>query len=61
MCCRCNGRSHKSNVCPKRRVVIIAEEMIEEEEREGHGFENDEYIGVEFVEEESNERVNYVL
>ncbi|KAI5443820.1 hypothetical protein KIW84_012461 [Lathyrus oleraceus] len=34
MCNHCNGRGHRSNVCLTRRVIVVAEEMEEEEERE---------------------------
>lgn len=61
MCYHCNRTSHISNVCPARRVVAIAEEIEEEDEREGHAVENNEYAGVEFAEEESDERVNFLF
>lgn len=58
-CYRCNGRGHKSNVCPTRRVTTVAKEK--EEERERPDAENEKYVGVDFAEEESDERVNFVL
>ncbi|CAI8608597.1 unnamed protein product [Vicia faba] len=61
ICYRCNRRRHKSNVCPTRRVTTIVEEMEKDEEREDHAVENDEYAIVEFAEEESDEKVNFVL
>lgn len=60
-CNHCNGRGHRSNVCLTRRVIVVAEEMEEGEEKERHELENDKYAGVEFPEEESDERVNFVL
>ncbi|KAI5428940.1 hypothetical protein KIW84_033795 [Lathyrus oleraceus] len=56
MCYHCNGIIYRSNVCPRRRVVTVAEEREEEKERERHAIENDEYAGVEFEEEEYDER-----
>lgn len=61
MCYRCNGRGHKLKVSPTRRVYTLAEEMEDEEERKGNAIENNEYAGVEFSEEEFDERVNFVL
>src|SRR4051812_27832616 len=61
ICYRCNGRGHKSNVCPTRRVAVVVEEREEDEEREDSTFKNDEYADVEFAVEESDERVNFVL
>ncbi|CAH9137154.1 unnamed protein product [Cuscuta epithymum] len=52
-CYRCHGYEHKSNVCPSRRTVALAEY-----EKEG---ETDEYEGVEFAEEEVEERVSIVV
>ena len=49
MCYHCNERCHISNACPTRRVVAIAEEREEEEEKVGHAVEDDEYAGVEFA------------
>ncbi|KAI5427580.1 hypothetical protein KIW84_032835 [Lathyrus oleraceus] len=43
------------NVFPTRRVVVVADEREEEEERVGHAVENDEYGEVEFAEEEFDE------
>lgn len=53
---RCNGKGHISNVCLIRRVHVVLEG--DGEELEG---ENDEYADVEFTEEESDERVNFLL
>ncbi|KAI5419645.1 hypothetical protein KIW84_043708 [Lathyrus oleraceus] len=50
-CYLCNGRSHRSNVCPTRKVAAIAEEREDVEERVRHIVENDEYSGIEFSEE----------
>lgn len=61
-CYHCNGRAHKSNVCPTRRVVAIAEERVKEEKkRKGYLVENNEYADVEFAREEFDERVNFML
>lgn len=60
-CYHCNGRGHKSNICPTRKVYVVAEEREKKEEIVGHVVENDEYAGVGFVEEESDDRVNFVL
>ncbi|XP_058784512.1 uncharacterized protein LOC131659322 [Vicia villosa] len=60
-CYHCNGRGHKSNVCPTRRVATVVEEREEDEEREDSTVKNDEYADVEFAVEESDERVNFVL
>lgn len=60
-CYRCNERGHKSNVCPTRRVFVVAEEKDEDEEREDLAVENDEYAEVKFVEEQYDERVNFVF
>lgn len=57
----CNGGGHKLNACPIRRVVVVVEQSEKEEEREGHVVDNNEYAGVNFIEEESDERVNFVL
>ncbi|KAI5387259.1 hypothetical protein KIW84_073414 [Lathyrus oleraceus] len=55
-CYHYNGRSNISNVCSTRRVDDVAKEIEEEKERVGHAVENNEYVGVEFAEEESDER-----
>lgn len=55
-CNHCNGKGHWSNVCPTRRVVVVLKG--EGEEFEGY---NDEHADVEFVEEKSDERGNFVL
>ncbi|XP_058774997.1 uncharacterized protein LOC131649250 [Vicia villosa] len=60
-CYHCNGRGHKSNVCPTRRVAAVVEEREGDEEREDPTLKNDEYADVEFAVEESDERVNFVL
>lgn len=57
----CKGRGHRSNVCPTMRVTVVAEERDEEEENGGSAIENDEYAEVEFLEEEYDVRVNFVL
>ncbi|KAI5430219.1 hypothetical protein KIW84_034699 [Lathyrus oleraceus] len=57
----CNGRGRISNACPTRRVIVVAEEWEEEEEKVGHAVENDEYARVEFAEEEYDKRVNFML
>ena len=54
-CFRCGGQGHRSNVCPSRRTAAILNEGIEEEE------ENNEFEGVEFAEEETSARVNFVI
>ncbi|KAI5403470.1 hypothetical protein KIW84_050877 [Lathyrus oleraceus] len=60
-CYHCNGRGHISSVCPTWIVDVVAEEREKEEDREGPTIENDEYEGVEFAEEESDESVNFTL
>ena len=54
-CFHCGGQVHRSSVCPSKRIVAILNEGIEEE-----GVIN-EFERVEFAEEESSERVNFVL
>lgn len=48
-------------MCLTRRVNVVAGEREVEEERARHAVKNDEYAGVMFVEEDSNERVHFVL
>ncbi|XP_057250722.1 uncharacterized protein LOC130591424 [Beta vulgaris subsp. vulgaris] len=57
-CYHCNGKGHRSNVCPTRRVTAVLEGGEDGGEFEG---ENDEYAYAEFAEEESEDRVNFVL
>jgi len=58
-CFRCNGKGHRSNVCPSRRVAAVVGERDDDDETEQP--DEDEYAEVEFAEEESDERVNFVL
>ena len=60
-CYQCNGKGHKSNVCPLRIVDVVTKEREREEEKEQPTIEEDEYAGVEFDEEEFDERVTFVL
>lgn len=55
----CNAKGHKSNDFTSRRVAVFAEGR-GEEEREKPTIEEEEYAWVEFSEEESDERVNFV-
>ncbi|KAL1194916.1 hypothetical protein V5N11_020040 [Cardamine amara subsp. amara] len=47
-CFRCQGQGHKSNVCPTRKTLALLEGNEDHEEEE-------EYEGVEYAEEETNE------
>lgn len=57
----CKGRGHISKTIPIKRVIVVTEEREEEEKRLGHAVENNEYAEVEFAEEESDVKVNFVL
>ncbi|KAI5382312.1 Rop guanine nucleotide exchange factor 11, variant 6 [Lathyrus oleraceus] len=46
----------RSNICPTRRVSVVAEEKDEDKEREDLAVENDEYVEVKFIEEQYDER-----
>ena len=58
-CFRCNGKGHRSNVCPSRRVAAMVGERDDDDKTEQP--DEDEYADVEFAEEESDEKVNFVL
>jgi hypothetical protein len=60
-CFICNGKGHRSNVWPSRRVAAVADERDADDEREQPTVDEDEYVEVEFAEEEYDERVNFVL
>ncbi|MCI93036.1 hypothetical protein A2U01_0114334, partial [Trifolium medium] len=56
-CYRCGGKGHRSNVCSSRRVTGVVEERDDDEQP----VDEDECAEAEFAEEESDERVNFVL